>query len=50
MKTDNHNNKMNMVGVFLEYKKGKIGCSVDTLYRISVVLGITIDKLFEDIK
>lgn len=31
----------------LEYKKGEIGCSVDTLYRISVVLGITMDKLFE---
>ena len=31
----------------LEYKKGEVGCSVDTLYRISVVLGITIDKLFE---
>ena len=31
----------------LEYKNGKIGCSVDTLYRIPVVLGITMDKLFE---
>lgn len=31
----------------LEYKKGAIDCSVDTLYRISVVLGISIDKLFE---
>lgn len=31
----------------LEYKKGEIGCSIDTLYRISVVLGITMDKLFE---
>lgn len=31
----------------LEYKKGTIGCSIDTLYRISVVLGITMDKLFE---
>lgn len=31
----------------LEYKNGDIGCSVDTLYRISVVLGITMDKLFE---
>lgn len=31
----------------LEYKKGSIGCSVNTLYRISVVLGITMDKLFE---
>ncbi len=31
----------------LEYKKGSVGCSVDTLYKISVVLGITMDKLFE---
>lgn len=31
----------------IEYKKGAIGCSVDTLYRISVVLGITMYKLFE---
>ena len=31
----------------IEYKKGTVGCSVDTLYRISVVLGITMDKLFE---
>lgn len=31
----------------LEYKKGKIGCSIDTLYKISVVLGITMDKFFE---
>lgn len=31
----------------IEYKKGVVGCSVDTLYRISVVLGITMDKLFE---
>lgn len=31
----------------LEYKKGEIGCSLDTLYRISVVLGITMDKFFE---
>lgn len=31
----------------LEYKKGEIGCSVDTLYKISVVLGITMDKFFE---
>lgn len=31
----------------IEYKKGAVGCSVDTLYRISVVLGITMDKLFE---
>lgn len=32
----------------LEYKKGAIGCSIDTLYKISVVLGIKMDKLFED--
>lgn len=31
----------------VEYKKGEVGCSVDTLYRISVVLGVTMDKLFE---
>lgn len=31
----------------IEYKKGAVSCSVDTLYRISVVLGITMDKLFE---
>lgn len=31
----------------LEYKKGDIGCSIDTLYRISVVLNVSIDKLFE---
>jgi len=31
----------------LEYKHGEIDCSVDTLYRISVVLGITMNKLFE---
>lgn len=32
----------------LEYKKGKIGCSVNTLYKISIVLGVTMDKFFED--
>ena len=32
----------------LEFKKGEIGCSINTLYRISVVLGITMDKLFEE--
>lgn len=32
----------------LEYKKGKIGCSIDTLYKISVVLGVTMDKFFEE--
>lgn len=31
----------------LEYKKGTIGCSVNTLYKIGVVLGVTMDKLFE---
>lgn len=31
----------------IEYKKGDIGCSIDTLYRISVVLGVTMDKFFE---
>lgn len=31
----------------LEYKKGSIGCSIDTLYKISIVLGITMDKFFE---
>lgn len=31
----------------LEYKKGKIGCSIDTLYKISVVLDTRIDKFFE---
>lgn len=31
----------------LEYKKGAIGCSVDTLYKISVVLEKTMDKFFE---
>lgn len=31
----------------LEYKKGTIGCSVNTLYKIAVVLGVTMDKLFE---
>ena len=31
----------------LEFKKGKIGCSIDTLYKISVVLNTRIDKFFE---
>ena len=31
----------------IEYKKGDIGCSIDTLYKISVVLGVTMDKIFE---
>ena len=31
----------------LEFKKGEIGCSLDTLYRISVVLNTKMDKFFE---
>ena len=31
----------------LEFTKGKIGCSIDTLYKISVVLNTRIDKFFE---
>ncbi len=31
----------------LEFKKGEIGCSIQTLYRISVVLNTRIDKFFE---
>ena len=31
----------------LEYKKGSVGCSIDTLYKISIVLGVTMDKFFE---
>lgn len=31
----------------LEFKKGKIGCSIDSLYKISVVLNTRIDKFFE---
>lgn len=31
----------------IEYKKGAVGCSIETLYKISVVLGITMDKFFE---
>lgn len=31
----------------LEYKKGKIGCSLETLYKISIVLNVSIDRLFE---
>lgn len=30
----------------LEFKKGKIGCSLWTLYKISVVLDTRIDKFF----
>ena len=32
----------------IESDKGKKGFSVDTLYRIAVVLGITMNELFED--
>ena len=31
----------------LEFKKGEVGCSIDTLYKISVVLQTRIDKFFE---
>ena len=31
----------------LEFKKGDVGCSLDTLYRISVVLNQPIGKFFE---
>lgn len=31
----------------LEFRKGEIGCSIETLYRISVVLNTRIDKFFE---
>lgn len=31
----------------LEYKKSAIGCSIDTLYKISVVLGVTMNKFFD---
>ncbi len=34
----------------LEFKKGEIGCSIDTLYRISIVLNTSIEKFFEDIE
>ncbi len=30
----------------LEFKKGKVGCSINTLYKISVVLDTRIDKFF----
>ena len=32
----------------IEYKKGAIGCSLDTLYRISVVLNVPMSKCFEE--
>ena len=31
----------------LEFEKGEVGCSIDTLYKISVVLNTRIDKFFE---
>lgn len=31
----------------IEYKKGKVGCSIDTLYRISIVLNVSMDKFFK---
>lgn len=31
----------------LEFKKGKVGCSNTTLYKISVVLNTRIDKFFK---
>ncbi len=32
----------------LEFKKGEIGCSLETIYRISVVLGVPLEKFFVD--
>ena len=32
----------------LQFNKGEIGCSLDTIYRISVVLGQPLSKFFED--
>lgn len=32
----------------LEFKKGEIGCSLDTLYRISVVLNQPMGNFFEE--
>ena len=34
----------------IESEKGKRGCSIETLYRISVVLDISVDDLFADTK
>lgn len=31
----------------LEFKQGEIGCSLTTLYKISVVLNTRIDKFFK---
>lgn len=32
----------------LEFKKGKIGCSLETIYKISVVLGQPVGKFLEE--
>lgn len=32
----------------LEFKKGEVGCSIYTLYKISVVLGQPVGKFFEE--
>lgn len=32
----------------LEFKKGEVGCSLDTIYKISVVLGQPMGKFFEE--
>ncbi len=32
----------------LEFTKGDVSCSIDTLYKISVVLNTSIEKFFED--
>lgn len=32
----------------LEFKKGEVGCSLDTMYRISVVLEQPLGKFFEE--
>lgn len=34
----------------IESEKGKRGCSIETLWRISVVLEVSMDNLFEDVK
>lgn len=31
----------------LEFKKGEVGCSIETLYKISVVLNKSIEKFLE---
>ncbi len=32
----------------LEFKKGELGCSLETLYRISIVLGQPMDNFFKE--